>query len=319
MSSELNHLFSALSKLQGKIEKAKKDQAGYKNNYMYAELSQYIDVSKELLEENGLSVVQMPGQIRTIEITKEFPKIEIRNEINQSTNKMQEIETKTLEFKEIKIPVIEIITWIGHVSGQFISGPMEILVEKLPGMNWGQSVGSAITYGRRYVRAASLGMAEKDNDNQGIKKEIKNNNFAPKPQILHKVGTKEIEYLKEIFKEPERLKKILDWAKVEKIEDITMAAFKMIENKAQQEKAQEKSKEKEKLQENVCGSENNFVTEIQANFIKKLVTPEKLVAILRDHKITRLEEMNLKDYLVLYDTLRVEGSPPVKSEQNKAA
>lgn len=140
-SDELNELFSALSKIQGNLDHAKKDKSGYKNRYKYTDLTQYIDVSKELLEENGICVLQMPGSIEIIDITEDSNNL-------------------------VRVPKQKITTFIGHSSGQFISETMEIIIEKIAGNSWGQSTGSAISYSRKYSLAGGLGMTQEDDDNQ---------------------------------------------------------------------------------------------------------------------------------------------------------
>ena len=57
-----------------------------------------------------------------------------------------------------------------------------------------------------------------------------------------------------------------------------------------------------------------LISEEQANFIKRLVAPERLIKILRDHKLTRMEEMNVNDYHTLKDHLRLETLPQVDNE-----
>lgn len=175
-SDKLNELFSALSKLQGKIEHAKKDKSGYKDRYKYADLTQYIEVSKEILEENNLCVSQIPGTIEIVEVTKE-----VRDE-----------KTKAMSFHTVRIPKQKVTTYIGHSSGQFISSTMEILVEKIEGNTWGQSTGSAISYSRKYSLAGGLGMSQEDNDNQQ-----KNNNHPPKPSQQDPLITQLINLIKD--------------------------------------------------------------------------------------------------------------------------
>lgn len=57
-------------------------------------------------------------------------------------------------------PTVKIITTLAHSSGQWIRG--EMLVN--PGKNDAQSMGSAITYGRRYALQAIAGVAPEDDD-----------------------------------------------------------------------------------------------------------------------------------------------------------
>jgi|SRR5882672_783152 len=294
-SDELNELFSALSKLQGKIEKAKKDQSGYKNNYKFADLSQYIDLSQDLLAEHGLVVLQLPTSMEIVEISKE----------------VYDEKTKTYNINSYKMPKQTIITWIGHESGQFISGAMDILVEKLAGMSWGQSTGSAITYGRRYSRAGALGMSQEDDDNQNKKnvgksnsKETINNNTTPQ-----KINGDMSANLTKLFKgDQERIKKTLEWAKVNKIDDLSIGQYEILIKRLEQEA---KENDVGIIQESIAKSDI-LVTEFQVNFIKRLVTPERLLEILQKYKLTRLEEMKISEYNTLNDDLRLEASPTYK-------
>lgn len=160
-SEQLNELFGALSKLQGKLDNAKKDKSGYLGRYKYADLTQYIDISKEILSEHGLCVLQIPETIEVIEITREI----------------EDKKNNSISFNPIRVPKQKITTYIGHSSGQFISGTMEIIVEKVAGNSWGQSTGSAISYGRKYALAGGLGMTQEDDDNQ-MKKDNPNKNNA---------------------------------------------------------------------------------------------------------------------------------------------
>jgi len=65
--------------------------------------------------------------------------------------------------------------------------------------------------------------------------------------------------------------------------------------------------------------ENGVISEHQANFIKRLVSPERLLIIMREHKLSRLEEMNIKDYNALNDKLRMEQIPREEVLENKVA
>lgn len=284
-SDQLNELFSALSKLQGKLEMAKKDKAGYNNNYKYAELSQYIEISKELLEEHGLCVLQMPGAIEIVEVTKEI----------------YDKKTQTYVFHNIMIPKQKITTEIGHESGQFISSSMEILVEKMASNSWGQSTGVAISFARRYARAGGLGMSQEDNDNQLPKKEVEKHYDQVNSSTsvdYERIDADKVKYLTSLLKDDsERLKKILLWAKVEKIEDLSIIAYTTAVNRliAEQKGIQIPS-----------NNDTNLISETQVAFVKRLVTPERLNKILQDYKLNKLEEMSLADFHKEYDKLRLE-------------
>lgn len=286
-SEELNHLFSALSKFQGRVEQAKKDQSGYKNNYKFADLSQYFDLSQNLLAEHELCVLQMPGSMEIVEITKEI----------------YDATTKTYDYPIIKVPKQNITTWIGHSSGQFISAPMEILVEKLAGMSWGQSTGSAITYGRRYSRAGSIGMTEEDNDNQNKNTNYINNRppSIPTPKVTNLM----IDDLRNILMEdPARLEKILQYYKVKIINDLTVDQYEFIVKK---------------IKYDLQKSDDTLISTQQANFIKTLVTSEELVQILKDHKLTRLEEMNTYYFNILNEQLKKQIITNSKKENETIA
>lgn len=308
-SDQLNELFSALSKLQGKIEKAKKDQSGYKNNYKFADLSQYIDLSQDLLAEYGLVVLQLPTSMEIMEITKE----------------VCDEKTQCNTLQTYRVPKQTIITWIGHESGQFIGGAMDILVEKIAGMSWGQSTGSAITYARRYSRAGALGMSQEDDDNQKKQDQRKssdkpNSKNFPSPKIDSNMANNLIHLFQG---DPERLRKTLEWAKVSKIDDLTLSQYEIVMRRIEDDS---KSKSTSKgsipdIQPLESKVDNNvtLISEHQVNFIKRLVTPERLLDILREYKLTRLEEMQVKDYNNLNDRLRLEALPPdyLKKKEEK--
>lgn len=75
---------------------------------------------------------------------------------------------------------------------------------------------------------------------------------------------------------------------------------------------------KVETKESEIKNDTNLISELQANFIKRLVTPERLIQILRDHKLTKMEEMNLKDYHALTDKLRLEKNTN-EQQENKVA
>jgi len=59
MSGQINEIATALSKAQGALTAATKDQAGY--GYNYSDLNSVINTAKTTLEANGLSVIQLVG------------------------------------------------------------------------------------------------------------------------------------------------------------------------------------------------------------------------------------------------------------------
>lgn len=190
---------------------------------------------------------------------------------------------------------------------------MDILVEKLAGMSWGQSTGSAITYGRRYSRAGALGMTQEDDDNQK-QQEVKktsgrtNSKNEPQPKIEPNMAHNLAQLLQG---DTERLRKTLEWAKVSKIEELTVSQYETVirrieeDSKAKVEKPSQPSTE---IIRTVLDT-SQLIAEHQVNFIKRLVTPERLLKVLQDYKLTRLEEMTIKDFNGLTDALRVEALP----------
>lgn len=123
-SSELGALFAAVAKAQGEIEGAKKDSTNPHFKSQYADLASARDAVQGPLSKNELALIQWP---RTIENG------------------------------------VEIETWLGHSSGQYMSGTLCMPCGKMDA----HGVGSAITYGRRYALMAVTGVAPIDDDGNG--------------------------------------------------------------------------------------------------------------------------------------------------------
>ena len=121
-SSELNELFSALSKSQAEMKVACKDSSNPFFKSKYANLQSIIESSRPSLCKNGLSVVQ---QI-------------IPNEQGQEC----------------------LVTVLGHGSGQWIASSIRISPIKTDI----QSLGSYITYLRRYSYASIIGVYDGEDD-----------------------------------------------------------------------------------------------------------------------------------------------------------
>lgn len=120
-SEQTNELFSALVKAQMEIRGAAKDSVNPFFKSKYADLQSVWDACREPLTKNGLCVIQS---------------------------------TDTTE------QGTAIVTVLGHVSGQWISGTLPISAAKLDP----QGVGSAITYSRRYALCAMVGIHQTDDD-----------------------------------------------------------------------------------------------------------------------------------------------------------
>ena len=128
-SESIEALAEAMSNFQGEIKDVCKDEQGY--GFAYAKLDQVLEVARPLLAKNGLSVIQMPTEGTEV--------------------------------------VVVLETILMHKSGQWISSRMEMAAERLVSkkgnkMSLPQSIGSVITYARRYSLASLLGIAQVDND-----------------------------------------------------------------------------------------------------------------------------------------------------------
>lgn len=120
-SAQLGELFAAVAKAQGEIEGAKKDSTNPHFKSKYADLASARDAVQGPLSKNGLALIQWP---RTVQ------------------------------------GGVEIETWLGHASGQYMSGTLCMPCSKMDA----HGVGSAITYGRRYALMAVTGVAPEDDD-----------------------------------------------------------------------------------------------------------------------------------------------------------
>jgi hypothetical protein len=134
-STECGELYAALAKAQGKFTHPKKDKENPYYGSRYADLASVIDATRDGLTENGLAIIQGASV---------------------------DVEKKR----------VLVYSRLAHASGQW----MEVSLE-MPGTMKGkdgsprfdaQSIGSAITYGRRYLHSALTGIAsEEDDDGNG--------------------------------------------------------------------------------------------------------------------------------------------------------
>ena len=120
-SESIANLALALAKAQGELSNPKKTSANPFFKSKYADLSEVINVSKSVLSEHGLSVVQLASY----------------------SDSMARVETIIL-----------------HATGEFISETLSLPVVK----HDAQSIGSVVTYARRYSWAAICGLAQEDDD-----------------------------------------------------------------------------------------------------------------------------------------------------------
>ena len=272
-------------------------------------------MSKELLAEHGLCILQIPGAMEIVEVTKEVKEIQVietTEKVYNKTNQSYEYhELKTpqdvIKLHKIMVPKQTITTWIGHKSGQFISDSMEILVEKMAGSSWGQSTGGAISFARRYARSGTLGMSQEDNDNM-LSKNDTEKVYSTSSYKSPKIDKDKVNYLKELLKDdPERLKKILLWASEQQkqslnnIEDMSIDVYTAAINILINERIKN---------EELAKKDINLIDEKQAAFMNRMLTPERLDKILSDYNLTKLEDMNVKDYHNEYNKLRLEIDEP---------
>lgn len=146
MSENINELISALSKAQAEIQPAKKDSKNPYFNSDYASLSSVWEACRGPLSKNNLAVVQT---------TKETKKGTV------------------------------LITTLAHSSGQWIQGKMLLRTAKIlknktvdeTGQYTSQGIGSALSYARRYLLAAMVGVSQEDDDGEGT------TGRTPKPNI----------------------------------------------------------------------------------------------------------------------------------------
>jgi hypothetical protein len=132
-SQTLGKLSDALAKAQGQIEGAKKDSNNPFFHARYAALSSVWDACREALSENGLAVIQLPGQ----------------------------------NGEGLFVDSI-----LSHSSGEWISSRLHVKAGKTDKdgnfreLSDSQAVGSAITYARRYGLQALVGIAPMDDDGE---------------------------------------------------------------------------------------------------------------------------------------------------------
>ncbi len=138
-SDSIAALAAALAAAQGQIRNAAKDQANPFYHSKYADLAGIADACRKPLSENGLAVMQFP---------------------------------RALEGG------IEVETVLAHSSGEWVSEilwlPATMISKDGKERFDAQSVGSAITYARRYALAAIVGVCPEDDD--GNSATVANNN-----------------------------------------------------------------------------------------------------------------------------------------------
>ena len=121
-SDQRGELFGALAKARKGFSKVLKTSSNPFFKSKYADLSVLIDATSNSLSANGLAVLQFPA-------------------VNEQGR-------------------VVITTVLGHSSGQWAEGSLEMPIQKADA----QGVGSATTYGRRYSYGALLNVASEEDD-----------------------------------------------------------------------------------------------------------------------------------------------------------
>lgn len=129
-TDEIDQLFAALAEAQGEIDNAKKDEQNPHFKSSYADLASVRSAIRAPFAAHGLSVLQ-------------FPSTEIRPLDNGGV-----------------WMGLRLITRLCHASGQWIEDELLVPVARQDA----QSIGSAITYARRYSLMAITGVAPDDDD-----------------------------------------------------------------------------------------------------------------------------------------------------------
>ncbi len=140
-SESITELAKALNSFQGKMVAVKKDATNPFYKSKYATLDTIWETIRRLLSENGLSVTQTMGML------------------------------------EGNPPMTLLETTLCHTSGEWISGTQIVN----PVKNDPQSLGSAISYARRYSLSAILGLVADEDDDV---------NRATKSEVKHSTGSK---------------------------------------------------------------------------------------------------------------------------------
>lgn len=162
MSPEVNEIALALSKFQSGIHNVIKNKAGYE--YKYAELSEYLNTIRGPLSENDLALVQLIA--------------------NNPENPDQEF----------------LVTMILHKSGQWIKSTFNLKSQNVVTkdgrnkINDMQSLGSGISYLRRYAIASICGLSQEDDDGASSNYKKNDERYAKKEDVNY--GKKLVELCK---------------------------------------------------------------------------------------------------------------------------
>jgi hypothetical protein len=126
-SDEFGEIAAALAAAQGKMDHAAKDRTNPHFKSKYADLASVLDACRPHLSAGDLAIIQPPAIVMGDERAGAMVRVE---------------------------------PWLVHTSGQWFSTSLDAAVPNIQA----QTIGSAITYLRRYGLAAMAGIAPEDDD-----------------------------------------------------------------------------------------------------------------------------------------------------------
>ena len=179
-SDSIGALATAMSKAQGQIKDAVKDQKG--DRAKYANLGQILNIIRPVFSSHGLSVVQFPCECEAGSVAVE--------------------------------------TVLMHESGEYISNHFSMPIHRIVTKdgrdvtNSAQASGSIITYARRYALAAVAGITQEDNDAALNREEKKNTDMhSEKSTAMAKALELEMSHCKSLEELQSVFKRAYEWAR----------------------------------------------------------------------------------------------------------
>jgi len=136
-SEQFGEIAAALAMAQGKMDHASKDRANPAFKSKYADLASVLDACRPHLAEQCIAIVQPPALV-------------IPEEAKASG-------------------IVRVETWLIHKSGQWFATSLDASVADTKA----QTIGSAITYLRRYGLSAMAGIAPDDDDGNDASKKAR--------------------------------------------------------------------------------------------------------------------------------------------------
>ena len=152
-SEDLSGLFQALSKFTGENQKTQKTMSNgaFGRAYNYADINAFIDATSQTLQKYGLSFM-----------------------------------SRSLGSHNNKILLEGVVTWSDGENAQWINSLLELEPYDYKGEVTNQSMGSALTYGRRYLMTSLLNLGADDDDGNATNPDKK----VAEPKTKTKQNTK---------------------------------------------------------------------------------------------------------------------------------